>query len=1316
MLQALQVSDLPARVVREASIKWTLLLLGGGLLGFLLLARPYREAWPRRFVALAGLVLLFGAALGTGLWVDPRTVDPASWCLVAGTLVLFVVAVRASDALQDPEATDTPGPAPVRPDISKTDHLLPLASATIAALHSRVSAELRDAFHAELQTWADEHGVTGPQPASVAVATLPALLEQVPRPVSLTLMADLLLQFPRDAICLAAGNWRERARVIDGLAREVITLQRHRDGSWLERLSKVTMRPGLGRVSIDDVDVMLCAHGLARTRDRDGRARYRLGPLRRAFLVNPDLAARVAERIGFAVPFSLALQAELVEIELSRSYRLQGTAHGPKPPATSASVDLCATEGDRLARLHAARGGSRASYAPKRAADLHLVGLALSGGGIRSATFNLGVLQALAALGRLKHVDYLSTVSGGGYIGSWLVLWIRRISQTSARGPDRATSFGVATVERALSPVDSPDPNMPSVRPIRFLREYSNYLTPRRGFLGADTWTAIAVWVRNTLLVQSVLVLALAGILLLPRALGQLEEWLALQPSHRTWFALAAGLLCFVGVAWHAGTELARFDQRYRSDPRTARRTDWASASKAGVRMVQVTLIVPGFLCGLFLGGALFAWARRGWFRPEWLPLEGIDPLIWSATAAGLLLLLGVAIVAFRAGYAPALLRSHSYEAMPATTPDDDTPGGESPAPTGQRRDWHQRVGGAFVLLLALLGPALLGVALMYLVGQLFAWWAVTIDGPTLSAGAGPFHVASFGAPIIIGVLALTLVLHIGLMGRDMPDERREWWSRLGAWLLIYIVVWMALFAVAVYAPLAVTRAGTWLSAMGGTAWLVSTAWGAYLAQSAKTAPASSAGAAPAQTWRDGVATLAPYVFVVGLLVLVATTNHSVTLAIEDSLAGPATIRAAPGDYWALLGSGRVGLTLLLACASLILSVVIAWRVDVNEFSMHHFYKNRLVRCYLGASREGERELRSPHAFTGFDAGDDARLATLRTDGKAVSRFTGEADDVPDEPYVGPFPILNTALNLVKGADLAWQERRAQSFVFTPIFSGYEQLSLTAAAATPDTALSRDALRPTWSYGYPEGGVQVGTAVAISGAAANPNMGYHSSPAAAFLMTMFNVRLGWWLGNPRQASTWTRSSPRLGLTYLVNELLGNTKSSSAFVNLSDGGHFENLGIYELVRRHCRLIIACDAEQDGHLTFSGLGNAIRKCRTDFGVEIECAEEQLRRIGPRRGADAGQQSADPVHWLEGVIRYPGGDEGRLIYLKSSLTGDEPGDVFEYARRVSQFPHESTADQFFDESQFESYRRLGYHIGQVVFGEAFAPATPEPESPGA
>src|ERR1019366_6022241 len=109
-------------------------------------------------------------------------------------------------------------------------------------------------------------------------------------------------------------------------------------------------------------------------------------------------------------------------------------------------------------------------------------------------------------------------------------------------------------------------------------------------------------------------------------------------------------------------------------------------------------------------------------------------------------------------------------------------------------------------------------------------------------------------------------------------------------------------------------------------------------------------------------------------------------------------------------------------------------------------------------------------------------------------------------------------------------------------------------------------------------GIMLGTTVAISGAAANPNQGYHTSAAVAFLMTVFNVRLGWCLGNPA-GSTPSSNGPTFGLVYTLAELFGTTNSESTFVNLSDGGHFDNLGLYELVRRRCRYIIVCDAEQD-----------------------------------------------------------------------------------------------------------------------------------------
>src|SRR4029078_10852195 len=122
-----------------------------------------------------------------------------------------------------------------------------------------------------------------------------------------------------------------------------------------------------------------------------------------------------------------------------------------------------------------------------------------------------------------------------------------------------------------------------------------------------------------------------------------------------------------------------------------------------------------------------------------------------------------------------------------------------------------------------------------------------------------------------------------------------------------------------------------------------------------------------------------------------------------------------------------------------------------------------------------------------------------------------------------------------------------------------------------------NAYRQTLQYAYDDDqGIALGTADAISGAAANPNMGYQSSPAAGFLMTVFNARLGWWMGNPRRHWKWRQSSPDNGLLYLISELLGLTHDSSAFVNTSDGGHFENLGLYELVRRRCRYIICADA--------------------------------------------------------------------------------------------------------------------------------------------
>jgi hypothetical protein len=292
-------------------------------------------------------------------------------------------------------------------------------------------------------------------------------------------------------------------------------------------------------------------------------------------------------------------------------------------------------------------------------------------------------------------------------------------------------------------------------------------------------------------------------------------------------------------------------------------------------------------------------------------------------------------------------------------------------------------------------------------------------------------------------------------------------------------------------------------------------------------------------------------------------------------------------------------------------------------------------------------------------------------------------------PYDGPYPIFGTALNLVRGKELAWQNRKASSFIFTPLFCGYDYY------LDPDQPVKRNyvrsAYRPTEDYAR-KGGPRLGTAVAISGAAASPNMGFHTNAALAFLMTVFNVRLGAWFANPRHRTLWwRRSSPALGLLYLLRELFPRTSDDMHYVYLSDGGHFENLGLYELIRRQCRFIVVGDGSCDEKMTFQDLGMAIEKCRRDFGVEIGIKLEKLVLNDKLRAS---------AHFAIGTIDY--GDPkspGYLLYIKPSLVGDETADVIAYCNQHAHFPHDTTANQFFTESQFESYRALGQHILGII-----------------
>lgn len=822
----------------------------------------------------------------------------------------------------------------------------------------------------------------------------------------------------------------------------------------------------------------------------------------------------------------------------------------------------------------------------QKAAESEIFGLAFSGGGIRSATFNLGILQGLAHFHLLPRIDYLSTVSGGGYIGSWLTAWIKRLGLKTV-----AESLGRMTKQtREQEPEE-----------IQFLRQYSNYLTPRLGLLNADSLTTAAIYIRNLILNLAILVAALGAIMMLPRILNIFDSAAESLTFESVIFTFALLVLMVFYFNFRNLTNL---------DP-SADSTKWYLKQGA----IQWVIVLPSLLAAWLIAISLHAHANT---YQQW----------------GRVLFVALGIAAINAVMQAAVAIISNPELI---------------------RYWYR---------------------LVY--RFIFVFIAVAVGGTLVWALAEPFSNLSdstrtvLGVPLLLGAITLGGILYIGLMGQDYRTSTREWWGRVGAWIMIYGLGYLVIFAISIYGAACINwinaHVASWMNKALASGWILTTIGGLLAGKSADT------GKKDTSIGLKILMIVAPYIFILGLALLLAW-------GIETFVANfvPPETLSLQRQVLYLCG---------LFAVLLITAMLLSWRVNINEFSMHNYYRNRLVRCYIGASDRHRR----PNPFTGFD---------MRQHYVRISDLTTETPDIEKQrikdaglgkPYSGPYYLVNTTLNLVSGDNLAWQQRKASSFIFGPLYTGYE---VWAESKKYDRKnLAKEGFRPTAGY---KGGISLGTAMAVSGAAANPNMGYFSSPAVGFLMTIFNVRLGIWLGNPRHQKSWSRYGPVTGLAYLFFELFGMTNDQRRFVNLSDGGHFENLGLYELVRRRCRFIIVGDGGQDIDMKFGELGNVIEKCRTDFNIDIDIAVDPLRRKP--------DSSWSSQHCIVGTIRYDKtdpGQDGILLYIKSALTGDEPTDVLSYAARNKAFPNQSTADQWFDESQFESYRALGEHSIQKIIGE--------------
>ena len=376
-----------------------------------------------------------------------------------------------------------------------------------------------------------------------------------------------------------------------------------------------------------------------------------------------------------------------------------------------------------------------------------------------------------------------------------------------------------------------------------------------------------------------------------------------------------------------------------------------------------------------------------------------------------------------------------------------------------------------------------------------------------------------------------------------------------------------------------------------------------------------------------------------------------IALAIGLLLLVPLFILYLVGGVLAYVSEGNVSKIISLVVGTLVLAGINRRFINLNEISLHNYYRDCLSRAYMMHYDPDQQTISHQ---------DKLKFSELN-------------------PGKGPYHIVNTTLNLRKKLPQDNDKgnfRTGESFTFTKNWCG---------SAKTDYINTKQ-------YERVDPHIDLGTAMAISGAAANIGMAQKNIFVLRLLMGLLNIRLGYWSLHPTKA---LKGIPNLilrefpGSFQAFQEWFGTYCLESRYINLSDGGHFDNIGVYELLRRRCKYIIVGDAEADTGMKFEAIAYIMRMARIDFGIEIKIDTSDLK--------------PDPVtgysrnHCAVGRIEYPEGDFGYLLYCKASLTGDEPEHLHEYKVKHPQFPHQTTADQWFDEQQFEAYRELGYHIGK-------------------
>ena len=369
------------------------------------------------------------------------------------------------------------------------------------------------------------------------------------------------------------------------------------------------------------------------------------------------------------------------------------------------------------------------------------------------------------------------------------------------------------------------------------------------------------------------------------------------------------------------------------------------------------------------------------------------------------------------------------------------------------------------------------------------------------------------------------------------------------------------------------------------------------------------------------------------------------------------------------------------ALAIAILSAFLGWATNINYLAIHRYYRDRLMELFMP---DVDKVL----------AGRIATRAAASADKMPIHDLLAANDGSGPEANPGPYHLINTHVVLESSNIPKFRGRGGDNFILSPYFCGS---NATGWRKSED---------------FMDGRMTLPTAMAISGAAVNPSTGIGGQgvtrqPLLSMLMGLLNIRLGYWASNPNpnprkktgsgpSGKQKSRGVPNFlfpGLSEMF--LRSRLNEEGDFVQLTDGGHFENLALYELIRRRTRLIVLCDGGADPDYQFTDFANAVEKVRVDFGTLILCDCKNLQALVPRRKIDAADDTIPCAErgYIMCTIIYPDNSQGRLLYLKTSFFEQLSADLYGYKKTHPQFPDEPTSDQFFDERQFEAYRELGF-----------------------